>query len=468
MAVTALFPMLEVVHFLSSATNRLMGGVPSHALASDVLHAAERWRHRNNLDGRIEPLESLVFVQETKGSASRRDVALALRDFTVNIAPLANPHQQGLLQSISAELQGILRETEGAEPGSGVFRLYTGRSARDAEARADRNAREAFFVSIGGALHDANNTLTVLGLTAAIAKKKIRDFPEAPAFNEILADVEHQIDVIATLVKQMRGQIDSQRDDYGGDPADLKSLLFSEGHVRQVFTKLAKLLHPLGRLQRALRLRPRDGESGAAVWSVLESVGTCIDLTKLSATLFRRLMRLQDLCEQTECPFSVNPHAYLREDMIQAILGKGIRLGMDLDPEPWSVRGPSIRIWQVIINLAGNARQAMNDFGSLRIVSRRQSLAAEEAASLPHDFASRPPQAGDYMRVTIRDSGPGIAPELLPKIFDLFYSGRDSSGYGLAVTRELIDDMGGFLGIDSETEGEGHGTAFHVYLPRAS
>jgi signal transduction histidine kinase len=392
---------------------------------------------------------------------------MALRDFSLNIVPLANPHQRGILSSIGEELQGVLQETEGREPGSGVFRLYTGRSARDAQIRLDRNVREAFFVSIGGVLHDANNTLTVLGLTVATTKKKIREFPDAPALNEILGEIDHQIGVIAALIKQMRLQIDSQRDDFGGDPADLKSLLFSEGHVRQVFTKLAKLLHPLGKLQRILRLRPRDGEGGGSVWNVLESVGTCIDLTKLTATLFRRLLRLQDLCEQTECPFSVNPHAYLRDDMIQAIVGKGIRLTLDLDPEPWSVRGPSIRIWQVIINLVGNARQAMEDFGGLAIATRRVSLAEDEAESLPHDFASRSPRAGDYMHVSIRDTGPGIAAELLSKVFDLFYSGRNSSGYGLAVTRELVEDMGGFLGIESETEGEGHGTTFHVYLPRA-
>jgi len=466
MAITALPPMLDVVQFLSSTTSRLTGGVPSHALASDILFAAERWTRRN-LEDRLEPLKGLASSQAEKGSASRRDVAQALKDFTLNIVPLANPHQKGLLNSISAELQAVLRETDGVEPGSGVFRLYTGRSRKDAQARLDRNVREAFFISIGGVLHDANNTLTVLRLTVATAQRKVRAFPEAQALNEVFADIDRQVDVIATLIKQMRAQIDSQRDDYGGDPADLKTLLFSEGHVHQVFTKLAKLLHPLGRLQRTLRLRPRDGEEGGVVWSVLESVGTSIDLTKLSATLFRRLLRLQDLCEQTECPFSINPHAYLREDMIQAISGKGIRLHMDLDPSPWTVRGPSIRIWQVIINLVGNARQAMKDFGSLEIATRRLSLETEEAESLPHDFASRSPRAGDYMLLTIRDAGPGIPPELLGKIFDLFYSGQNSSGYGLAVTRELVEDMGGFLGIDSETGGEDHGTTFHVYLPRA-
>jgi two-component system cell cycle sensor histidine kinase/response regulator CckA len=141
---------------------------------------------------------------------------------------------------------------------------------------------------------------------------------------------------------------------------------------------------------------------------------------------------------------------------------------MDLDPSPWTVRGPSIRIWQVIINLVGNARQAMKDFGSLEIATSGLSLTPEEAESLPHDFASRSPRAGDYMLLTIRDAGPGIPSELLGKIFDLFYSGQNSSGYGLAVTRELVEDMGGFLGIDSETEGEDHGTTFHVYFPRAS
>lgn len=466
MAVTAPLPMLDYVRFLSSATSRLIGGVPSNAVAADVIYAAERFQRRA-LDDRLEPLKGLAASQTENGSASRRQVAQALRDFTLKIVPLADSHQRGLLNSISADLQGLLQEAAPVTPTSGVFRLYTGRLQHDVKERAERNAREVFFVSVGGVLHAANNTLTVLSLTVAVTKRKLQDFPQDPVLSEILEDIEHQIDVIAKLIKQMRSQIDSQREDFGGDPSDLKTLLFSEGHVQQVFTKLAKLLHPLGRLQRTLRLRPRNDDSGGAVWGILESVATSIDLTKLSATLFRRLLRLQDLCEQTECPFSINPHAYLREDMIQAIVGKGIRLTMDLDESPWQVGGPSIRIWQVIINLVGNARQAMKDFGSLAIETRRVSLTSDEAEALPHDFASQPPRAGDYMLLTIQDTGPGIFPELLPKVFDLFYSGRNSSGYGLAVTRELVDDMGGFLGVDSETEGDDHGTSFHIYLPKA-
>jgi two-component system cell cycle sensor histidine kinase/response regulator CckA len=188
---------------------------------------------------------------------------------------------------------------------------------------------------------------------------------------------------------------------------------------------------------------------------------------ELGVDVLQGLTRIDDLFRQQMCPFPVDLGDHLKAGLLQSVLGKGIGLHLDQDAVPWLVPGPSKCIWQVIINLVGNARQAMPDEGRLEVVSRRVYLSEIEASRHAHQFVAGTPQAGEFIVLSIRDTGSGIPRDALPRIFDLFYSGRKSSGYGLAVTRKIIEDMGGFLGVDSKTEGPDRGTVFTIYFPRA-
>lgn len=113
---------------------------------------------------------------------------------------------------------------------------------------------------------------------------------------------------------------------------------------------------------------------------------------------------------------------------------------------------------QVIYNLVINAKEAMPNGGTL-------TLRGENIGISAHD--SYPLREGDYLRISIRDTGAGIPAENLAKIFDPYYSTKDTYsqkglGLGLAVCYSIIKRHGGLVTVESQV---GEGTTFNIYLP---
>ena len=100
-----------------------------------------------------------------------------------------------------------------------------------------------------------------------------------------------------------------------------------------------------------------------------------------------------------------------------------------------------------MLNLAVNARDAMPEGGELVIETRNVEIDAEQAARLPEIAA------GAYVRVSVIDSGSGIAPELLDRIFEPFFTTKKAgkgTGLGLAQVYGFVRQSGGTIRVDSE------------------
>jgi signal transduction histidine kinase/CheY-like chemotaxis protein len=109
---------------------------------------------------------------------------------------------------------------------------------------------------------------------------------------------------------------------------------------------------------------------------------------------------------------------------------------------------------RVIHNLVLNAVQAMPDGGAIDVSAQRVCLGAREIGARP---------AGDYVRLSIHDEGPGIPAEDLERDFDPYFSTRcDGSGLGLSVANSIVRKHGGFLGVQSRL---GEGATFTMHLP---
>jgi two-component system, cell cycle sensor histidine kinase and response regulator CckA len=151
--------------------------------------------------------------------------------------------------------------------------------------------------------------------------------------------------------------------------------------------------------------------------------------------------------------------------MLQQSLPKSIQL-LVLAPQSTGPQGPDLRIYadpthlhQVIMNLCVNARDAMPQGGTLTLAVDRVGINAAQAQ------ARIDAQAGEYGRVTVTDTGTGIAPELRDRIFDPFFTTKppgQGTGLGLATVLGLVRASGGFIQVDTTV---GQGTAIQVYLP---
>jgi PAS domain S-box-containing protein len=141
-----------------------------------------------------------------------------------------------------------------------------------------------------------------------------------------------------------------------------------------------------------------------------------------------------------------------------AVGGSRLRCDFSLAEDLWPTEVDPGQTGQVFRNLALNAREAMPEGGTI-------SVRAENVVLGPHEHPSLPP--GDYVRVSLTDRGGGISKDVLPRIFDPYFStklrgAQKGMGLGLAICHAVIQSHGGAIAVQSEP---GVGTTFHLLLP---
>jgi two-component system, cell cycle sensor histidine kinase and response regulator CckA len=122
-------------------------------------------------------------------------------------------------------------------------------------------------------------------------------------------------------------------------------------------------------------------------------------------------------------------------------------------------RGDVTQIQQVLMNLCVNARDAMSDGGVLKIEASHRHIDAILATQLQNATA------GDYVAITVTDTGCGMPAEVKEQMFEAFYTTKPvgkGTGLGLSTVRSIVDSHAGFISVESEV---GRGTAFTLLLP---
>jgi signal transduction histidine kinase/ActR/RegA family two-component response regulator len=141
-----------------------------------------------------------------------------------------------------------------------------------------------------------------------------------------------------------------------------------------------------------------------------------------------------------------------------AVSGSVVRCDFSLAEDLWPAEVDAGQIGQVIWNLALNAREAKLAGGAISVRAENVVLGPQENPSLP---------PGDYVRTSITDWGGGIPKEVLPKIFDPYFSTKQRAtqkgmGLGLAICHTIMQKHGGAIAVESEP---GVGTTFRLHLP---
>ncbi|MCB2229085.1 PAS domain S-box protein [bacterium] len=139
-----------------------------------------------------------------------------------------------------------------------------------------------------------------------------------------------------------------------------------------------------------------------------------------------------------------------------ALRGSNVKSSVYISPNLRCVNGDAGQIGQVIHNLAINAVQAMPDGGTLSIIADNRRIAPGSHTDL---------RAGDYVVISVTDEGTGIPEQVLPRIFDPYFTTKETgSGLGLATSYSIVRKHAGRIEVDSE---QNKGTTFTVYLPAA-
>jgi len=144
-------------------------------------------------------------------------------------------------------------------------------------------------------------------------------------------------------------------------------------------------------------------------------------------------------------------------DLLDRTLGEQIRVEIDLAKETWPTYVDPHQLENAIVNLAVNARDAMEGRGLMRIATENLRLAANQVGDI---------QAGEYVKISVTDTGCGMEPDVLERAFEPFFTTKPvgkGTGLGLSQIFGFAHQSGGEVGIESEV---GRGTTVSIYLPR--
>jgi PAS domain S-box-containing protein len=193
----------------------------------------------------------------------------------------------------------------------------------------------------------------------------------------------------------------------------------------------------------------------------LKILDTLESSAKRGAGLVRQIL---EFAHSTTGEFQLTQVSHLVRDIIQLMeetFPKSIRIERKIRADSWPVHGNPTQIHQVLLNLCVNARDAMPQGGTLRIGVTNRELDEEQALALPGA------QPGKWLVIEVADTGTGITPDMLPKIWEPFFTTKDAgkgTGLGLSTVRGIVASHSGFIDVQSRV---GNGTVFTIYLPAA-
>ena len=167
--------------------------------------------------------------------------------------------------------------------------------------------------------------------------------------------------------------------------------------------------------------------------------------------------------QQTLSPATTNVSNLIAglEDLLRRTIGEAIILDVERAPELWYARMDSHQFENALVNLALNARDAMAGGGTLTINSSNAML---DNTYAEHRSDVTP---GEYVKVTVSDTGVGIPADIHEKVFEPFFTTKgigEGSGLGLSMVYGFVKQSNGHIAIHSEVD---RGTTFELYLPRS-
>jgi PAS domain S-box-containing protein len=291
-----------------------------------------------------------------------------------------------------------------------------------------------------GLWHEIKATSTAVGRTFEAIARSVETGPEPGHWVLVINDVTREREIQAQLQQQQRLAAVGQ---------------LAAGIAHDFNNIMASIVLYAEMVARSQQLSERDRERMAViiqqVWQASRLVEQVLDFSRRTVLERRPLDLLPLLKEQVK--------------MLEQMLPEHIEIELvsrsnETDyANPYVIEADPTRMQQMVTNLAVNARDAMPDGGTLRIELVRMTIQSSQLLPLPNM------KAGEWLRLTISDTGTGIAPDVLPHIFEPFFTTKGpggGSGLGLAQVHGIVGLHGGHIDVETQM---GAGTTFSIYLP---
>jgi signal transduction histidine kinase len=403
----------EICKDLRKLTEGILEGAGLAVLTDDVICSADI----SSLAAWVKsqpPWSDFPFIILTERGAGLERNAAASREMAAlgNVVFLERPfHPTTFISAIRTALRGRLRQYEART------RLEALRES-EAHARSAEVKLRRLNETLEGRVEERTAELAASNrqLVAQIEERQrveatLRQMQRLEAIGQLTSGVAHDFNNLLTVVLGNIGFLE-KTSSFSNDPKLQQRL----SHMRLATERGAKLTSQLLAFSRRQRLEPK--------------------------------------------PFDVNESLENMRGLLQSTLGGGITINVQLQQGTWPAFADQAQLELVVLNLVINARDAMNNEGTVTIAT---SNAKVETPERPEE-----PVAGDYITIGVSDTGSGMTKEVLAKAFEPFFTTKEigkGSGLGLSQVLGFAKQSGGGILIDSRV---GEGTSIKVYLPRAA
>ncbi|MGD9125140.1 MAG: PAS domain S-box protein [Desulfarculaceae bacterium] len=190
-----------------------------------------------------------------------------------------------------------------------------------------------------------------------------------------------------------------------------------------------------------------------------EYVSQISQAAERASSLVQRLLTFSRRVEPELKPVDLNREVGESVKILGRTIPKMITIETKLSPDLKTISGDATQLEQVLLNIGGNAAEAMPDGGKIKIET--ENIAVDGQYSQQHPGM----EPGDYVKLTITDNGQGMDPSVVKKIFDPFFTTKEvgkGTGLGLAIVYGIIKTHSGYINCYSTL---GIGTVFNIYLP---
>lgn len=268
--------------------------------------------------------------------------------------------------------------------------------------------------------------------------------PGGTAFTAIVRDVMER--------KQSQDTL-RQREEQLRQAQKMEAIGRLAGGVAHDFNNLLMAIHGYGEML-VQSLEPGDERRTDA-----EEI---IKAAERAAGLTRQLLAFSSRQVITQRAVALDQLVENMQNMLQRVIGPDIHIATNVWPDLTPVLADTTQVEQIVMNLVINARDAMPRGGKITIELRNIELDRIGVAAHPSL------QPGDYVEMSVSDSGTGMDPETLSRIFEPFFTTKESgkgTGLGLATVYGIVQQNSGSIEVQSRV---GRGTTFYIYLPRAT
>ena len=196
---------------------------------------------------------------------------------------------------------------------------------------------------------------------------------------------------------------------------------------------------------------------GEPVWQYLEVISKA---AKRSSEITRQLLAFSRKEVVSPRPVNLNPQIVEANKILARLINEDIKLSFRPSDQLWTVLIDPSQVDQILMNLSVNARDAMPEGGSLTIETGNIHITCDYA------YLHQNARPGDYVQLTVSDTGCGMDKETRKHIFEPFFTTKGvgtGTGLGLATVYGIVTQNNGFISVYSEP---GQGTVFKIYLPR--